>query len=53
MKEGLTESYQEALVEEVVAIRTELTERLDSYLEYVADEWFAENALAVETGLKS
>ena len=53
MKEGLTESYQEALVEEVVAIRTELTERLDSYLEYVADEWFAENALEVETGLKS
>ena len=53
MKEGLTESYQEALVEEVVAIRAELTERLDSYLEYVADEWFAENSLAVESGLKS
>ena len=53
MKEGLTEAYQEALVEEVVAIRAELTERLDSYLEYVADEWFAENSLAVESGLKS
>jgi len=53
MQESLNEAYQEALVEEVVAIREELTERLDSYLEYVADEWFQENALAVEAGLKS
>ena len=53
MQESLTEAYQEALVEEVVSIKEELTERLDSYLEYVADEWFQENALAVEQGLKS
>ena len=53
MQESLHETYQNALVEEVVAIREELSERLDSYLEYVADEWFQENALAVEAGLKS
>ena len=53
IKEALVESYQEALVEEVVAIKEELGERVDSYLEYVADEWFQENALAVEQGLKS
>jgi len=53
MQASLTEAYQEALVEEVVAIKEELTERLDSYLEYVADEWFQENALAVEQGLKA
>ena len=53
IKEQLIESYQEALVEEVVAIKEELGERVDSYLEYVADEWFQENALAVEAGLKS
>ena len=53
IKEQLIESYQEALVEEVVAIKEELGERVDSYLEYVADEWFQENALAVENGLKS
>ena len=29
-----------------------LAERVDSYLEYVADEWFTENQLAVENGLK-
>ena len=53
MQASLTEAYQEALVEEVIAIKEELTERLDSYLEYVADEWFQENALAVEQGLKA
>ena len=53
IKEQLIESYQEALVEEVIAIKEELNERVDSYLEYVADEWFSENALAVENGLKS
>ena len=53
IKEQLITSYQEALVEEVVAIKEELNERVDSYLEYVADEWFSENALAVENGLKS
>jgi len=53
IKEQLIASYQEALVEEVVAIKEELNERVDSYLEYVADEWFSENALAVENGLKS
>ena len=53
IKEALTETYQEALVEEVAAIRDELSERVDAYLEYVADEWFQENALAVEAGLKS
>ena len=53
MQESLHETYQNALVEEVVAIREELSERLDSYLEYVADEWFQENVLAVEQGLKN
>ena len=29
-----------------------MTERLDSYLEYVADEWVQENKLAIENGIK-
>ena len=53
MKDALHETYQNALVEEVASIREELSERMDSYLEYVADEWFQENALAVEQGLKN
>jgi hypothetical protein len=53
IKEELQQTYENALVEEVEFIKQELTERLDAYLEYVADEWIQENALAVEHGLKT
>jgi len=51
--ETVKSEYEENLVEEVRGIKAELQERLDSYLEYVADEWVAENQLAVEHGLKT
>ena len=53
IKEELNESYATALVEELDKIKGDLTERVDSYLEYVSDEWIQENALAVEAGLKT
>jgi len=53
IKEDLQASYEVALVEEIEAIKEGLTDRVDAYLEYVADEWIAENALAVEHGLKT
>jgi len=53
IKEELQESYAQALVEELDQIKAGLTERVDSYLEYVCDEWFQENALQVESGLKT
>jgi F0F1-type ATP synthase epsilon subunit/predicted Zn-dependent protease with MMP-like domain len=53
IKEELQESYAVALVEELDEIKKGLTERVDSYLEYVCDEWFQENALQVEAGLKT
>ncbi len=53
IKESIEEQYSRALVEEVEEIKTELNERVDSYLEYVADEWFTENSLAIEQGLKA
>ena len=53
IKEQLQSAYEEALVEEIVSIKESLEGRLDAYLEYVADEWFQENALAVEHGLKT
>ena len=52
IKESLEAQYEERLVEEVEEISEALSERVDSYLEYVADEWFQENALAIEGGLK-
>ena len=53
IKEELQESYATALVEELDKIKEGLTERVDGYLEYVADEWMQENALQVEAGLKT
>jgi len=53
IKEELEAQYEEKLAEEIEVAKESLAERVDSYLEYVADEWFEENALAVETGLKS
>ena len=51
--ETVKAQYEETLVEEVKAIKEELQDRLDSYLEYVADEWVSENELAIEHGLKT
>jgi hypothetical protein len=53
IKEALQEEYEKTLTEEVSLIKEELTERVDSYLEYVSDEWLLENALQIETGIKS
>ena len=52
IKESLEIRYAEALVEEIEEIKEALNDRVDSYLEYVADEWFAENTLSIEKGLK-
>ena len=53
VKESLEAQYQERLDEEIETAKESLAERVDSYLEYVADEWFEENQLAVENGLKT
>ena len=53
IKEQLQSQYEESLVEQVQSIKEELTDRVDAYLEYVADEWIQENAIAVEHGLKT
>ena len=53
IQEQLQSAYEQALVEEISTIKEGLEERLDAYLEYVADEWIQENALQVEHGLKT
>ena len=53
VRESVKAEYEEQLVEEVASIKSELEERVDSYLEYVADEWMTDNQIAVESGLKS
>ena len=53
VQEALEAKYQETLEERIAEEKSALSERVDNYLEYVADEWFTENALAVEQGLKT
>jgi outer membrane protein OmpA-like peptidoglycan-associated protein len=53
IQETLETQYAEALAEEAQAQKAELQERVDSYLEYVAQEWMSENQLAIEHGLKT
>ena len=53
IKEEIEAEYAAKLAEEVEAAKESLAERVDSYLEYVSDEWFEENALAIEAGLKT
>jgi hypothetical protein len=44
--------YEQRLCEEVELMKETLEDRIDSYLEYVADEWMQENTLAIEYGIK-
>ena len=53
VQETLAAEYEKALSENLVSVKEELVERLDAYLEYVADEWLTENAIEVEHGLKT
>ena len=53
VREEIKTEFDAKLAEEVETAKASLAERVDSYLEYVADEWFTENQLAVETGLKT
>jgi hypothetical protein len=52
IKEAFESQYEQRLVEEVLEIQEQLSERVDAYLEYVSEEWFTENQLAVQSGLK-
>jgi len=53
VKEEMSAEYEKTLTENLEGVKTELVERTDSYLEYVADEWLKENAIEVEHGLKT
>jgi len=53
IEEAIQYHYEQRLVEEIELVKEELTDRLDSYLEYVSDEWIQENALAIEQGIKT
>jgi len=48
-EEELTEQFELAVEE----VKNDLAEKLDDYINYMAEQWFEENQLAIETGLRS
>ena len=50
--ERLSEAYQAEKDQEVETFKEEITEKVDTYLNYVVEEWTKENELAIERGLK-
>ena len=53
IQEEIEAENEKKIVEEITEVKAALVERVDSYLEYVADEWLKDNKLSVEHGLKS
>lgn len=51
--ERLEESYAQELAEEKEQIQSELVEKVDSYLNYVVENWMSENELAINNGLRT
>jgi hypothetical protein len=45
--------YEEKLASETDTIKEAMVEKVDSYLNYVVDEWMKENELAVERGIRT
>jgi len=48
----IEESKVQEIAEEVASVRSELTEKVDAYMNYVVEEWMKENEIAIERGLK-
>ena len=48
----LEDEYKSELDESIKTTKEELSEKVDTYLNYVVEEWMKENELAIERGLK-
>jgi len=46
-------TVQSSFVEDVKTIKEEMAEKMDSYMDYVVEQWSDENKLAIEQGLKN
>ncbi len=53
IKEQLESQYSEELKTSIEKVKGDLSEAVDKYLSYVAEEWSKENELAIERGLRS
>jgi len=53
IEEEIEAKYAGQLEEAIDTIKTDLTEKVDSYLSYVVEQWMEDNELAIESGLRS
>ena len=51
--ENYKSTINESFAEDTQAIKDELSEKMDTYLDYVVEEWAKDNELAIEQGLKA
>jgi hypothetical protein len=49
----IEESYGEELAEEIASTKSDLVEKIDSYLNYVVENWMSENQIAIQSGLRA
>ena len=49
----LETEYAEQLAEEVEATKSDLVEKVDSYLNYVVEQWMEDNKIAIQSGLRT
>ena len=49
----LEEEFEAKLEEAVAEINEELTQKVDTYLDYVVEQWMEENAVAIESTLRN
>jgi hypothetical protein len=53
IQEEIDAEYAGMLEEAVEQIKSDLTEKVDDYLNYVVEQWMEENQIAIESGLRS
>jgi Spy/CpxP family protein refolding chaperone len=53
IQEDMESEYAGMLEEAVEQIKSDLTEKVDDYLNYVVEQWMEENQIAIESGLRS
>ena len=53
IEEEIETKYAGMLEEAVASIKSDLTEKVDDYLNYVVEQWMADNQIAVESGLRA
>ena len=49
----LESKYEEELAEEIKTTKEDLVEKVDSYLNYVVEQWMEDNQVAIQSGLRT